>query len=160
MKTLAVGPGDESLTRRLGRALAESLPRGAVVGLVGPLGAGKTRLVQAVADAVDVAPGTVTSPTFVLVHEYVGRVPIFHFDVYRIRDEDEFLALGPEEYYSRDGWTFIEWADRVANCLPADRIEIEIEPAGPSERRFTIRAGNTLCQSVVDKVAESFAAKT
>src|SRR5262245_32656844 len=122
MKAITVGPGDESLTQRLGRALAESLPRGAVVGLVGPLGAGKTRRVQAIADAAGVAQETVTSPTFVLVHEYAGRVPIFHFDVYRIHDEDEFLALGPEEYYSQGGWTLIEWADRVANCLPAERI--------------------------------------
>ena len=62
-----------------------------------------------------------TSPTFVLVNEYRGRLPIYHFDAYRLRDEDEFIELGPEEYFESDGVTFVEWADRVADCLPAER---------------------------------------
>ena len=63
------------------------------------------------------------SPTFLLIHEYEGPVPIYHFDTYRLRDDDEFLRLGPEEYFERLGWTFIEWADRVERCLPSDRLE-------------------------------------
>ena len=131
---------DETATQLLGAALAEVLPGGAVVALIGPLGAGKTQLVQSVAKAAGVSEGIVASPTFVLVHEYEGRLPIFHFDVYRLRDEDEFLALGPEEYFSHPGWSFVEWADRVADCLPRERLQILIEPAGPNARRFTIRA--------------------
>ena len=80
------------------------------------------------------------SPTFVLIHEYQGRLPIYHFDTYRLRDEDEFLQLGPEEYFERLGWTFIEWADRVERCLPRERLEIRIEPTGASSRRFKISA--------------------
>ena len=73
---------------------------------------------QAVAEAAGVDPKQVLSPTFVLIHEYRGRLPIYHFDAYRLRDDDEFLQLGPEEYFDGSGWTFVEWADRVA-ALPA-----------------------------------------
>ncbi len=128
---------NEAATEFLGAALANALPKRALVALVGPLGAGKTRLVKAVAAATGVRDA-ITSPTFVLVHEYVGKRPIYHFDAYRLRDEDEFSALGPEEYFARDGWCFIEWADRVAACLPRERLEILIEPTGEISRRFAI----------------------
>jgi tRNA threonylcarbamoyladenosine biosynthesis protein TsaE len=154
MKTLTIGPGDESLTQRLGSALAASLPSSAVIALIGPLGAGKTRLVQAVAAAAGVPSGIVASPTFMLVHEYAGRTPIFHFDTYRLRDEDEFLALGPEEYFCREGWSFVEWADRVANCLPAERLEIEIEPTAPMDRTFTIRGVGVSAENTVAKLTD------
>ena len=131
---------DEQATAKFGAVLADVLPACAVVALVGSLGAGKTRIVQAAAKAAGVPDGIVASPTFVLVHEYQGHVPIFHFDVYRLRDEDEFLALGPEEYFSQKGWSFIEWADRVAEYLPRERLEISIDAVGQSARRFTIRA--------------------
>ncbi len=128
-------------TDRLGVALAEVLPAGVVIGLLGTLGAGKTRLVQAVARGLGVAGNTVTSPTFVLLHQYLqGRLPIYHFDAYRLRDDDEFLELGPEEYFEAGGITFIEWADRVSRCLPAERLEIKIEVTGETERTFTLAA--------------------
>jgi tRNA threonylcarbamoyladenosine biosynthesis protein TsaE len=135
---------DEQATAALGAALAESLLAAgmdrATIALIGPLGAGKTRLVQAVAQAAGVEAGTVASPTFVLIHEYYGRVPIYHFDAYRLGSGVEFAALGPEEYFARPGWSFIEWADKVSECLPQDRLEISILPIGPTARQFTIRA--------------------
>jgi tRNA threonylcarbamoyladenosine biosynthesis protein TsaE len=137
---LIIDIADESATRAFGQALAATLPTTAVVALIGPLGAGKTRLVQAVAEAAGVQAGIVTSPTFVLVHEYAGRVPIVHFDVYRIRDEDEFLALGPEEYFSRAGWSFIEWGDQVSNCLPDYRLEISFSLVNQWARRISVCA--------------------
>lgn len=146
---------DENGTQALGAALAEVLPPGTVVALIGPLGAGKTRLVQAVAKAAGMAEGVVASPTFVLVHEYAGRLPIFHFDVYRLRDEDEFLALGPEEYFAQPGWSFVEWADRVADCLPRERLEILIEPVGPNARRFTIRALGQKYDQVIEALRKT-----
>lgn len=131
---------NESDTECLGAAIANVLPTGTVVALIGPLGAGKTRLVQSVAAALGVAPGTVTSPTFVLVNEYTGgRLPVYHFDTYRLKDDDEFLNLGPEEYFDSAGFTFVEWADRVAALLPFERLEITIEPTSETERRFSIR---------------------
>jgi tRNA threonylcarbamoyladenosine biosynthesis protein TsaE len=139
----------EADTERLGAALAAALPPGTTVALIGTLGAGKTRLVQAVAGALGVPRDAATSPTFVLVNEYRGRMPIYHIDAYRLRDEDEFLELGPEEYFESNGVTFIEWADRVENCLPAERIEIQCEAVGETERRFTISASSSELAGIV-----------
>ena len=131
---------DESATTALGTALAELLPDGATVALCGTLGAGKTRLVQAIAEGAGIDRRDVVSPTFVLVKEYRGRRTVFHLDAYRLRDEDEFLELGPDEYFEGDGLTLVEWADRVESCLPVDRVEILIEVTGPTSRRFEIKA--------------------
>lgn len=111
-----------------------------MVALIGTLGAGKTRLVQGVAAALGVQRSDVTSPTFVLINEYSGRLPIYHFDAYRLRDDDEFLALGPDEYFESAGVTFVEWADRVPACLPDDRLEIHCRATGQQEREFQITA--------------------
>jgi tRNA threonylcarbamoyladenosine biosynthesis protein TsaE len=142
---------DEAATIDLGRSLAAHLPLGAVIGLRGPLGAGKTRLVQAVAEAAGVDPRVVLSPTFVLIHEYRGRVPIYHFDAYRLRDHDEFLQLGPEEYFDGGGWTFVEWADRVEACLPRERLDIRIEPTGITSRHFEVAAIGQRYESVISR---------
>jgi tRNA threonylcarbamoyladenosine biosynthesis protein TsaE len=147
---------DERDTDRLGAALAEALPPGTVVGLIGTLGAGKTRLVQAVASAFGVPPQAVTSPTFVLVNEYSGgRTPIYHFDTYRLKDDDEFLNLGPEEYFDSNGITFVEWSDRVAELLPAERIEIFIEVTGESQRSVSIRGTSPRMEVAVKHLAAS-----
>lgn len=140
-------------TERLGAALATVLPPGAVIGLIGPLGAGKTRLVQAVATALGVPTGTVTSPTFVLVNEYAGgRIPVYHLDTYRLKDDDEFLNLGPEEYFDSDGITFVEWADRVTRLLPAERLEIAIEAIGETQRRISIRGTTPRMEELADRM--------
>jgi tRNA threonylcarbamoyladenosine biosynthesis protein TsaE len=142
---------DEAATEQLGAALAEVLPGGTVVALVGTLGAGKTRLVQATAAALGVPRDAVTSPTFVLVNEYPqGRLPVFHFDTYRLRDDDEFLELGPDEYFESDGLTFVEWADRVADLLPVERLEITLEVTGETTRRATIAAHSPAMAPLVD----------
>jgi len=130
----------EQDTDRLAGALARLLPNGAVVALMGTLGAGKTRLVQAIARAEGVPADLPTSPTFVLIHEYPGRRPLYHMDAYRIQSEQEFMDLGPEEYWEGPGLCLIEWADRVGGCLPAERLEIEIEITGSESRRFWCRA--------------------
>ncbi len=152
MTSLTYHAEDEQATARLGAALAEALPAGTTIALEGTLGAGKTRLVQAIALALGVAEGEVVSPTFVLIGEYQGRRPIYHFDAYRLRDDDEFLELGPDEYFESEGLTFVEWADRVEACLPADRIEIRIEPNGPTSRLFHIRATSDELNEVVEDV--------
>jgi tRNA threonylcarbamoyladenosine biosynthesis protein TsaE len=145
---------DERDTQRLGAALAEVLPAGTVVGLIGTLGAGKTRIVQAVATALGVPTRNVTSPTFVLVNEYTGgRLPVYHFDTYRLKDEDEFLELGPGEYFDSNGLVFVEWADRVMDLLPNERIEIEIEVTDETERRISIRGTSPRMENVVTLLA-------
>jgi len=132
---------NENETDLLGDALARTLPEGAVVALLGTLGAGKTRLVQAVARALGVSGDEVGSPTFVLIREYQGdERSIYHFDAYRLRDSDEFLALGVDEYFDSDGISFVEWADRVEDAVPRRRVDILVEPLDETTRRFTISA--------------------
>jgi tRNA threonylcarbamoyladenosine biosynthesis protein TsaE len=148
MASFAFDSSSEADTDRFGASLARALPPGTVVALAGTLGAGKTRLVQAVGKAVGLDPHEVVSPTFVLVHEYATpQTPgeeapvasVYHFDAYRIKDNDEFLALGPDEYFAdQRAWTFIEWADRVAACLPPEYLRIDFEVTGPESRRFVV----------------------
>ena len=102
------------------------------------MGAGKTRLVQAIAVASGADRREVVSPTFVLMQHYEGRQQIDHIDAYRIRNEAEFLDLGPDDYFEGDGLVLVEWADRVASCLPPERVEIDIEVTGPESRRMKI----------------------
>lgn len=130
---------DEAGTDELGQRLAAQLFPGAVVGLVGPLGAGKTRLVRAIATGLGIPdPRIVNSPTFVLIQEYNARLPIYHFDAYRLKSEAEFLDLGAYEYFEGKGVCLIEWADRVEACLPRDRLTIHIDVTGPTRRRFRL----------------------
>lgn len=140
MNRFTYDAADEQHTAALGAALAELLPDGTTVALYGTLGAGKTRLVRAIAEAAGIERREVVSPTYVLIQEYHGRRTVYHLDAFRLRDEDEFDALGPEEYFDGDGLTLVEWADRVPGCLPQDRIEIRIEVTGPQSRRFEVAA--------------------
>jgi tRNA threonylcarbamoyladenosine biosynthesis protein TsaE len=127
-------------TDRLGAVLAAALPDGAVVALCGTLGAGKTRLVQALAAACSIDRSEVVSPTFVLCHEHFGSRTLYHFDVYRLSGDEEFQRLGPQEYFSAGGITLIEWADKVPASLPDERLEINIAVTGETSRQFTLRA--------------------
>jgi len=130
----------EQDTDRIGAELAARLPIGAVVALNGTLGAGKTRLVQAIAAACGVPREEVVSPTFVLCQHYEGTRTINHLDAYRLKDESEFRALGADELFAAD-LTIIEWADKIAAALPQDHVQIDIEVTGPTARRFTVRGG-------------------
>jgi tRNA threonylcarbamoyladenosine biosynthesis protein TsaE len=132
---------DPAATAAWGRRLGGLLFGGAVVALVGELGAGKTHLARAVCEGLGLADGrTVTSPTFVLVQEYQGRLPIFHFDAYRLRSEGEFADLGAEEYFQSGGVCLVEWADRVAGCLPAEHLCVRLEITGDASRRAAVQA--------------------
>ena len=139
----------EADTDRIGAALAAALPPGTTIALCGTLGAGKTRLVQAIAAACGIDREDVVSPTFVLCQRYQGDRTIYHLDAYRLRDDDEFRELGPEEFFESGGLTIVEWADKVADCLPDERIEIDIEVTGATERRFTVRGIGQPCEDIV-----------
>lgn len=143
---------DEQDTARFGEALAAALPDRAVIALNGTLGAGKTRLVQSMAAALGADRREVISPTFVLVQEYQGRRPIYHFDAYRLASADEFWSLGPDEYFAAPGVSVIEWAERVADCLPSDYLEIVITVLSATRRRFDCRAVGALYQPVISRL--------
>ena len=147
---------DEAATAALGRRLATVLFPGAVIGLVGQLGAGKTRLVQAIAEGLDIAdPRAVSSPTFVLIQEYNARLPIYHFDAYRLHSEAEFFDLGAHEYFQDRGVCLVEWADRVMGCMPAELLVVHIQVTGPSSRRFVMEAFGERYHELVRKVQGS-----
>jgi tRNA threonylcarbamoyladenosine biosynthesis protein TsaE len=128
----------EEQTARLGRAIADVVEPGVVIGLVGPLGAGKTWLVRAIAEAHGVDPAAISSPTFVLIHEYEGRLPIYHFDAYRLENSQAFEDLGVGDYWDGGGVCLVEWADRVHALLPDDCWMITLEPTGPTARSVGI----------------------
>jgi tRNA threonylcarbamoyladenosine biosynthesis protein TsaE len=146
----------EADTDRLGAALATALPPGTTIALSGTLGAGKTRLVQAIAAACGIDREDVVSPTFVLCQRYQGDRTIYHFDAYRLKDDDEFRELGPEEFFESDGMTIIEWGDKVADCLPEERIEIEIEVTGTTARRFVVNGVGPRYAAVVQELSTKY----
>ena len=129
-------------TKELGRALGESLRGGDVVALSGPLGAGKTCLVQGLAEGLGVDTRVpVTSPTFVLVAEYPGRVWLRHADFYRVESYARLLDAGFDDLCDSSGVLVVEWPERFPEVLPDDRIEIRIDPGpGAEERRIAISA--------------------
>ncbi|MEO1495607.1 MAG: tRNA (adenosine(37)-N6)-threonylcarbamoyltransferase complex ATPase subunit type 1 TsaE [Planctomycetota bacterium] len=139
MTTQRIELPDLAATDALGARLADALPAGSVVSLIGPLGAGKTRLVQAITAALG-SRAEVTSPTYVLVNEYTdGRVPVYHFDAYRIADDDEFLELGAEEYFTVGGSAglgicLVEWGDRVSHLLPEGCVEVRVSIGNDDDR--------------------------
>ena len=145
----------EAATRNFARRVGAAARPGLVVALVGDLGAGKTRLVQSAAEGLGVDPSVVNSPTFVLIQEYAGRLPVYHFDTYRLKDSDEFLELGADEYLSSDGVCFVEWADRMDEVLPADRLTIQFEITGETTRTLRLSAGGPVSGKVLASLEDA-----
>ena len=112
-------------TIKVAKCLGQVLNPGDIVWLTGDLGAGKTAFAGGIAKQLGVS-GYVTSPTFTLVNEYEGKIPIFHFDVYRIEDPEEMFEIGLEEYLYSKGIILIEWADLIKTVLRQDRISVDI----------------------------------
>ena len=128
----------EEETIELGRRIAATLPKRAVVLLIGNLGAGKTTLAKGIINGLGAAePEDVTSPTFTLIHEYAeGRV--YHIDLYRLDRAEQVATLGLDEIFDREAVVLIEWGERFPQLLPADRIEIRIESLNEDSRRIEI----------------------
>ena len=128
---------DVEATRALGAALGRSAEPGDVVCLFGELGAGKTQLAKGIAAGLGVTD-TVASPSFVLMAEYEGRLPLFHIDLYRLADAGDALAGGLMDDRQASGVTVIEWAERLGAWLPAARLDIRIEGNGDAPRRLVL----------------------
>ncbi|MDZ7337857.1 MAG: tRNA (adenosine(37)-N6)-threonylcarbamoyltransferase complex ATPase subunit type 1 TsaE [candidate division KSB1 bacterium] len=131
----------EEETVALGAELGALLGAGDVVALFGELGAGKTKFIQGVCEGLGVKR-FVCSPSFVLINEYRGRLPVYHFDFYRIRDQEELAELGLEEYFYGEGVCLVEWAERALHLLPEERVEVMIATCSVTEptcRRIVIR---------------------
>ena len=157
MKTITLELPDLAATDRLGKLLAEHLPDGSVIALIGTLGAGKTRLVQSIAKHTGQAEETVASPTFVLLHEYNdGKRPIYHFDAYRLESAEEFRRLSPDDYFEGTGLTFIEWADKFPQILPANYLEICIEPLGETGRHILFEGHGEEYEAVMKRISQTY----
>lgn len=120
-------------TQELARNLGELAPPGTVLVLDGPLGAGKTSFVQGLAKGLGI-DGVVNSPTFTLVKEYCGRLPLFHFDLYRLEDAEELWELGFEEYLRGGGVCALEWGERATRLLPPEYLHIHLGYGGETQR--------------------------
>ena len=134
-------PSSADETHELGRRLGEAAVPGTVLALVGPLGAGKTHLTKGVAEGLGVT-GVVNSPTFIIMNEHAGRMRLYHIDAYRLDEGSDPIAAGLLDERQATGVTVIEWADRIAGWLPAERLELEMEPmpAEPTGRTVRWRA--------------------
>jgi tRNA threonylcarbamoyladenosine biosynthesis protein TsaE len=124
-----------------------------VISLVGDLGAGKTQLTTAIAAGLGINPDLVSSPTFMLIQEYQGRIPLFHFDTYRLKDIHEFEDLGVDEYFYGEGVCLVEWGDRFKELLPDDLMRIEIQILGETQRQFDMTANGTLSESLLASIS-------
>ena len=126
---------NEIETEQFGERIGRVAAAGTVIALIGDLGTGKTTLTKSIAAGLGVTE-TVTSPTFTIIREYrSGRIPLYHFDVYRIADPDEMYELGYEEYFYGDGICVVEWADLIEELLPEDAVVIRIDRGASEEER-------------------------
>lgn len=142
-------------TRTLGRELGRLLQAGDLVALSGDLGAGKTCCIQGIASGLGV-PDTVsvTSPTYTLIHEYEGTVPVYHFDVYRLAHEDDLYDLGYEEYFDGPGVCLIEWGDRIQALLPDDHLALHLHRQADASRTLRFQGTGERAEAVVRAFAQ------
>lgn len=134
-----------------GEALGVKLGPGDVVALLGDLGAGKTTMTKGIALGLGVE-SEIHSPTFTLIHEHNGRVPLYHVDLYRLTGDVDVEFLGIEEYVYGEGVMVIEWADRAPRLLPPERIEITLRLVGDEERELHINPTSERLRKIVESV--------
>ena len=130
-------------TEEAGRAFARTLHSGDVVACFGDLGVGKTAFTRGVAAGLG-CKGRVTSPTFTIVNEYDGPLPLFHFDMYRLSGEDDLFDIGWEDYLGRQGVCLVEWSERIADALPPETIRVDIRRHGEHDDWRIITTGGAL----------------
>lgn len=142
LKNVRVKTSDREETITLGRSLGALLRAGDVVALEGPLGSGKTTFAKGLALGLGI-PGenAVKSPTFVFLHIYRGRVPIYHLDFFRLENPAEVETLGWDDLLAGDGVVVVEWPEKIGSYLPSDSLRVRFRPAGETERRISVEPG-------------------
>jgi tRNA threonylcarbamoyladenosine biosynthesis protein TsaE len=148
---------DAAGTRALAGALAAAARPGDLISLVGDLGAGKTQFAKGFGAALGITD-TIVSPSFVLMAEYRGRLPLFHVDLYRLAGAAEALAGGLIDDRQGEGVTLIEWAERLADIMPAGHLDVLIEGTGDDPRRIVLRAGDASYARYLDALSAELAA--
>ncbi|MDO5063056.1 MAG: tRNA (adenosine(37)-N6)-threonylcarbamoyltransferase complex ATPase subunit type 1 TsaE [Peptostreptococcaceae bacterium] len=138
-------------TIELGRKIGQLLTNGDLICLDGDLGAGKTHFTKGLAQGMGIRE-EITSPTFTIVQEYDGERDLYHFDVYRLFDEEELYLIGFEDYLKRKGVIIVEWSEKVRGILPKDRLEIRIEYLdGPDNRKLVFEPFGKRAEELVEK---------
>ncbi len=139
-------------TLRLGQCVGQALVGGEVIGLSGSLGTGKTVFVKGIARGLGIAERSVTSPTFVLVQEYEGRLRLIHADLYRLPSVAECATIGLSEYVTPGTALTVEWVERGASLLPPDRLMVALSQAGPQARRLEFGATGPQSARLLEKI--------
>jgi tRNA threonylcarbamoyladenosine biosynthesis protein TsaE len=139
-------------TERLGHRIGESLQGGEVLALYGELGTGKTSLVRGIAAGIGAPSRVVTSPTFVLIHEYRGRLPLAHADLYRVESPDELHQIGLSDYFNGETVVTIEWAEKATAELPSDRLEIRLTHGGARQRDLELEAFGGMARALLRRI--------
>jgi tRNA threonylcarbamoyladenosine biosynthesis protein TsaE len=154
--SIRIETGEVEQTIDLGRLIGSLLKAGDVVALIGKLGAGKTYMTKGIAEGQGVTDRKeVTSPSYVLVKQYMGRMPIYHFDAYRLRSPDEMYDIDCVGFFWGDGISIVEWADKVIECLPDDFIKITIETVGQTSRDIHVSYQGERYRSFMEELKES-----
>ena len=148
-------------TRTLGRIIGEQARPGQIILLIGGLGAGKTTITQAIGCGLEVDERYyITSPTFTILHEYPGKIPLYHMDFYRITDETELSELGIEEYFHGNGLCVVEWPERLGSLTPDNRLEIRLDITGESSRTAILTAQGSGWEPMLAAVADRLTSVT
>ncbi|HLF18756.1 MAG TPA: tRNA (adenosine(37)-N6)-threonylcarbamoyltransferase complex ATPase subunit type 1 TsaE [Candidatus Omnitrophota bacterium] len=141
-------------TMRLGKALAQHLKPGSIVCLHGELGSGKTTLVKGLAQGLKLKPEAVNSPTFVLMNVYEGKLPLYHFDFYRLENPKEIEQIGYEEFLYGNGVSVVEWADKLQELYPKEFLKIELAHVSTNERRLECSAQGNKYEKILSSLKE------
>lgn len=137
----------------MGERLGRQLRPGDVIALFGDLGAGKTTLTRGIAMGLGL-DADIHSPTFTLIHEHPGAVPLYHVDLYRLSCEEEVETLGLEEYIYSDGVTVVEWADRMKSMLPPERLDITLRMVTDTDRKLVFETQSERLEAVIDSLVK------
>lgn len=139
-------------TKALGFKLGKAVEAGDIICLKGDLGAGKTLFSKGLAQGLGIAEEEVSSPTFTLINEYDGRLPMYHMDIYRLDDEESIEGLGLEEYFYGQGVTLVEWADKLGELAPQEALFIEIDNLEENKRQITFNPAGSRYHKLLEEI--------
>jgi tRNA threonylcarbamoyladenosine biosynthesis protein TsaE len=152
MKTFKIVSRHPRQTLQLGEEVARHLKGGDILCFFGDLGSGKTTFIKGIARGLKISPQKVRSPTFILMNAYEGRLPLFHFDLYRLEDVQDIRSIGCDEFLYDDGVSVVEWADRLGGLLPAEYLKVVLEHKSPEERVIRLSAEGRRYQGIIEQL--------